>query len=161
DKNTKLTGCGSSFVKPLMDKWIEEYTRNGGEINYQALGSGAGVKQMIERKVDFGCTDAFMTKRQLEDAEKEGGKVIHSPLAMGGVVPAYNLPGVKQTVNFTGEVLAGIYLGHIKTWNDPKLRAINKGVDLPNMAVKPIHRADSSGTTSIFTSFLNSTDKEW
>jgi phosphate transport system substrate-binding protein len=161
DKDTKLSGCGSSFVKPLMDKWVEEYTRSGGEINYQALGSGAGVKQMTERKVDFGCTDAFMTRQQLEGAETEGGKVIHVPLAMGGVVPAYNLPGVKQDLNFTGEVLAGIYLGHIKTWNDPKIQAINKGVDLPNLAIKPIHRADSSGTTSIFTSFLYKTNKEW
>jgi phosphate transport system substrate-binding protein len=161
DKDTKLSGCGSSFVKPLMDKWVEEYTRNGGEINYQALGSGAGVKQMTERKVDFGCTDAFMTKQQLEAAQSEGGKVIHVPLAMGGVVPAYNLPGVTQDLNFTGEVLAGIYLGQIKMWNDPKIQALNKGVNLPNLAIKPIHRADSSGTTSIFTSFLHHTDKQW
>lgn len=161
DKDTKLSGCGSSFVKPLMDKWVEVYTQSGGEINYQALGSGAGVKQMTERKVDFGCTDAFMTRQQLETAAMEGGKVLHVPLAMGGVVPAYNLPGVTQDLNFTGEVLAGIYLGHIKTWNDPRIQALNRGVALPNLAIKPIHRADSSGTTSIFTNFLYKTNKEW
>jgi phosphate transport system substrate-binding protein len=162
ENRVNLSGAGSTFVKPLMDKWVAEYTKlRGGEINYQGLGSGAGVKQMTERKVDFGCTDAFMTRKQLEDAEKEGGAVIHVPLAMGGIVPAYHLPGVKADLNFTGEVLAEIYLGHIKTWNDPKIRELNPDAELPNLTVKPIHRADKSGSTAIFTEFLAKTHKEW
>jgi phosphate transport system substrate-binding protein len=161
EKKVKLSGSGSSFVKPVMDKWIAEFTREkGGEINYQPQGSGAGVKQMTEKAVDFGCTDAFMKAEQLEAAEKEGGDVLHIPLVMGGIVPAYNLD-VEKPLNFTGEVLADIFLGKIANWNDPRLQALNEGVKLPDKEIAVVTRGDSSGSTSIFTEFLSKSSPEW
>jgi phosphate transport system substrate-binding protein len=157
-----LSGSGSTFIKPIMDKWIAEYTKaNGGTINYQSQGSGAGVRQMIDKAVDFGCTDAFMKKPQMDEAAKNGGDVVHVPLAMGAIAVAYNLPGVDKQLNFTGEVLADIFLGNIKRWNDPKLAAINDGVTLPDKEIATIHRADSSGSTAIFTEFLSKHSEDW
>src|SRR5262245_56786022 len=112
-KKTNLRGAGSSFVKPVMDSWIAAYTKSkGGKINYQATGSGNGIKSMRDRSVDFGATDAFMSDPDLAKAKNatDGGEVIHVPLVMGGIVPAYNLEGVDKPLNFTGEVLAEIYL---------------------------------------------------
>lgn len=158
----RLSGSGSTFVKPIMDKWIDEYTKSrGGEINYQGQGSGAGVKQMIEQAVDFGCTDAFMKKEQLETAAKHGGEVVHIPLAMGAIAVAYNLPDVQEPINFTGEVLAEIFLGKIKKWNDPKLEKANKGIAFPDREIAVVHRSDSSGSTNIFTEYLCKVSPEW
>jgi phosphate transport system substrate-binding protein len=159
----KLSGSGSTFVKPVMDKWIDVYSKDKGglEINYQGQGSTAGIKQMTERAVNFGCTDAFLTDEQLAAAKKEGGEVVHVPLVMGGVVPAYHLPGVDKPLNFTGEVLADIFLGDIKNWNDPKIKALNEGVNLPDKAISVVHRAEGSGTTAIFTEFLSKSSPKW
>ncbi len=158
---SELTGAGSSFVDPLMGKWAEVYkTEKGIKINYQALGSGAGMKQMTEKAVDFGCTDAFMKKEQLEAA---GGadKVVHIPLVMGGVVPAYNLD-VEKPLRFSGEVLADIFLGKIKKWNDPALQALQEpNLTLPDQDITTVHRSDSSGTTDIFTDYLSKVSPEW
>jgi phosphate transport system substrate-binding protein len=157
DKDTKLTGAGSTFVEPIMKQWAADYTRDGGSINYQGLGSGAGKSLMVGRKVDFGCTDAVMTKKELSDA---AGPVLHIPLVMGGIVPVYNLPGVKEDLNFTPEVLADIYMGKITKWNDDQIKAVNKGVKLPDLTIAPIHRSDASGSTAIFTEFLSKAEGE-
>jgi phosphate ABC transporter phosphate-binding protein len=158
----QLSGSGSTFIKPIMDKWIAEYTKEkGGAINYQGQGSGAGVKQMTDKAVDFGCTDAFMKNDQLISADKLGGKVIHVPLAMGAIVVAYNLPKIDKSLNFTGEVLAEIFLGDIKKWNDDKLKELNPGVALPDQEIAVVRRADASGSTSIFTEFLMKHSETW
>jgi phosphate transport system substrate-binding protein len=159
----KLSGSGSTFVKPAMDKWIDVYSKDKGgvEINYQGQGSTAGIKQMTEKATNFGGTDAFMTDEQLAAAKKEGGEVVHIPLVMGGVVPAYNLPGIDKPLNFTGEVLAAIFLGDIKNWNDPKIKALNEGVNLPDKEISVVHRAEGSGTTAIFTEFLSKSSPKW
>lgn len=152
-----LRGAGSSFVKPIMDRWVEEYTKaKGGKVNYQAQGSSAGIKAMIDKSVDFGATDAYLTAGQLNEAHdaKGGGTVVHIPLVMGGIVPAYHLDGIKEPLKFTGEVLAEIYLGKIKTWNDDKIKAINPGVELPNKKIAVCYRSDGSGSTNIFTDYL-------
>jgi phosphate transport system substrate-binding protein len=158
----KLSGSGSTFIKPIMDKWIAEYTKaRGGSINYQGQGSGAGVNQMTDKATDFGCTDAFMKPQQIKKAADNGGEVVHVPLAMGAIAVAYNLPGVNQPLNFTGPVLADIFLGKITHWNDPQLKEINPGVALPNTAIATVRRADSSGSTAIFTEFLNKHSPDW
>ncbi len=159
----KLSGSGSTFVKPAMDKWIDVYSKDKGgvEINYQGQGSTAGIKQMTERAVNFGCTDAFLTDEQLAAARQEGGEVVHVPLVMGGVVPAYNLPGIDRPLNFTGEVLAAIFLGDITNWNDQKIQALNEGVKLPDLKISTVHRAEGSGTTAIFTEFLSKSSPKW
>jgi phosphate transport system substrate-binding protein len=160
----RLSGSGSTFIKPIMDKWTSEYTKTaGGDINYQGLGSGAGIKNMTDKAVDFGCTDAFMSEKQLENAKKGGGEIIHVPLAMGAIALAYNVPGVdkEKPLNFTGELLAEIYMGKVTKWNDPKIQELNAGVKLPDKAIAPVHRSDSSGSTSIFTEFLSKHSTDW
>ena len=117
----KISGEGSTFVKPIMDKWVQEYGKDHKdlEINYQGTGSGAGIKAMIDMFNEFGCTDAFMKKDDLDKAAAAGGEVVHIPLVLGAVVPAYNLPSVKEPLNFDGDVLAGIFMGKITKWKDP------------------------------------------
>jgi phosphate transport system substrate-binding protein len=161
---TNLRGAGSSFVKPVMDSWIAAYTKaKGGKINYQATGSGNGIKSMIDRAVDFGGTDAFLSDPDLDRAKnaERGGEVIHIPLVMGGIVPAYNLEGIEKPLNFTGEVLAEIYLKKITRWNDDKIAAINEGVKLPDKEIAVAGRSDSSGSTSIFTEYLSKVHPEF
>jgi phosphate transport system substrate-binding protein len=159
----KLTGSGSTFIEPMMQKWAEVYKEEKGvEVNYQGIGSGAGIKQMMSQAVDFGCTDAYMSEEDLAAAEKQGGPVVHIPLLMGGIVPAYNLKGIDKSVRFTGEVLADIFLGKIKKWNDPKLQELQEpGVQLPDQDIATVHRADASGSTAIFTDFLSQSSSEW
>jgi phosphate transport system substrate-binding protein len=161
-KVDRLSGAGSSFVEPMMKKWAGEYAKaKGVEIDYTSSGSGNGVTQMIEKRNDFGCTDAPMNDEQLDKARKEGGDVVHVPLVMGGVVPIYNLPDVEKPLKFTGPVLADIFLGKIKKWNDPALAQINEGVALPDMAISVAHRSDASGTSYIFTDYLSKVSPEW
>jgi len=159
---SRLNGAGSSFVNPIMTKWANVYHKEKGlEVNYQSTGSGNGVQQMIKKTVDFGCTDAPMNAGQKEEAAKAGGDVIHVPLVMGGVVPVYNLPGIAEPLKFTGQVLADIFLGNIKKWNDPALQQLNEGVQLPDRQIIVIYRSDPSGTTFNFVEFLSKTAKEW
>jgi phosphate transport system substrate-binding protein len=145
-----------------MDKWIDVYSKEKGvEINYQGLGSTAGIKQMTEQAVDFGCTDAFMTEEQLKTAGQHG-EVVHIPLVMGAIVPAYNLKGIDKPLHFTGDVLAGIFLGTIKKWNDPALQQIQpQGVKLPDLDIAVVHRTEGSGSTNMFTSYLHRVSKAW
>jgi phosphate transport system substrate-binding protein len=160
--NQTLSGSGSTFIKPIMDKWIDVYSKErGGTINYQSSGSTAGIKQMTDQAVDFGCTDAFMTEEQLTTARQRGGDVVHVPLVMGAIVPAYNLKGLDKPINFTGDVLARIFLGNIKKWNDPALEEINRGVKLPNLDIAVVHRTEGSGSTFIFTKYLHTVSPAW
>jgi phosphate transport system substrate-binding protein len=159
----RLNAGGASFIFPMMTKWTDEYKKQKGvEVNYTSTGSGAGIQQMIKRSYDFGCSDAPMNDEQIKKAKDEGGKVVHIPLALGAVVPTYNLPGVEKPVRFTGEVLAEIYLGKIKKWNDKKLQALQEdGVTLPSMGIAVVHRSDGSGTTYIFADYLAKVSPEW
>jgi phosphate transport system substrate-binding protein len=160
-KVNRLTGGGSSFVAPMMKKWSSEYAKAKGiEVDYTSSGSGNGVSQMIDKKNDFGCTDAPMNEEQLAKASAAGGEVIHVPLVMGGVVPIYNLD-LDQQLKFTGPILADIFLGKITRWNDPALAKLNEGVNLPNLPIAVVHRSDASGTSYIFTDYLSKISKEW
>jgi phosphate transport system substrate-binding protein len=157
-----LNGSGSSFVKPMMDKWARTYEKEKKtRVDYIAVGSGAGVRQLLEKVTDFACSDAALTDQQLEAAKKADGEVVHIPLVMGGVVPAYNLKDVDKPIRFTGRVLADIFLGKIKKWNDPDLMEINPGLDLPDLDITVVYRADASGSTAIFTDFLTKVSPDW
>jgi phosphate transport system substrate-binding protein len=161
NKVDRITGGGSSFVAPMMKKWASEYNKaRGVEIDYTSSGSGNGVSRMIDKKNDFGCTDAPMNEEQLNKARSAGGEVVHIPLVMGGVVPIYNLPDIEN-LKFTGPILADIFLGKITKWNDPALAKINEGVNLPDLAIAVAHRSDASGTSYIFTDYLSKVSTEW
>jgi phosphate transport system substrate-binding protein len=157
-----LTGGGSSFVRPMMDKWTKEYGKAKKiTLQYNSVGSGGGVKGMTDKTMDFGCTDAPLTDEQLKIAKEKNGDVIQVPLVAGAVVPIYNLPEVKEPLKFTGEVLGDIYLDKITMWNDAKIKELNPGVELPATKITSVHRSDPSGTTYIFTDFLAKTNKTW
>ncbi len=158
-----LNGAGASFPAPIYQKWFTEYSNahKGVQINYQSLGSGAGIRQVIAGTVDFGASDGPMTDEQLAQAQAAQGKVLHIPTVLGAVVPAYNIPGVKQEIKFTPEVLAGIFLGKINSWDDPSITAANPGVRFPKKEIIVVHRADGSGTTYIFTDYLSKVSPAW
>ncbi|WP_162136291.1 phosphate ABC transporter substrate-binding protein PstS [Zavarzinella formosa] len=157
-----LNAGGSTFVNPVLSRWTGVYEKSRGvRIDYQPVGSGKGVTGMTDRVFLFGCTDAPMTDGQLAAVGKSGGAVIHIPLVMGAVVPAYNLPGVDEQLMFTGPILADIYLGKITRWNDPAIVANNPGVKLPDMPIQVVRRSDSSGTTHIWTDYLAKVSAEW
>jgi len=157
-----LNGGGSTFLYPLMEKWGAVYRKEHHvKLNYLPSGSGAGVQQLLAMTLDFSCSDAPLTDEQLQRAREDGGDALHVPLALGGIVPAYNLEGVEKPLRFSGTVLAHIFLGEIKKWNDPALQEINPGVDLPDREITVIHRADGSGSTYIFTDFLSKVSKDW
>jgi len=157
---TSLTGSGSTFAYPLYSKWGLEYHRLHAdvEVNYQANGSGAGIQQFTNRITDFGATDGPMTDAQIAAVS---GNVIHLPTALGAVMPTYNIPGVTAQLKFTGEVLAGIYLGQITKWNDSRITALNPGVALPDQDIVVAHRSDGSGTTYIWSDYLSKMSPEW
>jgi phosphate transport system substrate-binding protein len=159
-----LTGAGATFPNPMYSKWFSEYHKMHGdvEINYQSMGSGAGIKQVTEGTVDFGATDGPMDDTQLAEFKtKRGCDVLHFPTVMGAVVPTYHVPGVTGELNFTGEALAGIYLGKITKWNDPAIAGVNPGVKLPASDIVVVHRAESSGTTFIWVDYLAKISPEW
>lgn len=159
---TRLNGGGSSFVDPMMQEWAGIYKKEKGtEINYQSVGSSTGISHMISKEYDFGGTDAPMTAEQLAKAKAEGGEVIHVPVVMGAVVPAYNLPDVGEGLKFSGPVLADIYLGKIKKWNDKALAELNPDAKLPDRDITVVHRADGSGTTYIWSDYLSKVSPEW
>jgi phosphate transport system substrate-binding protein len=151
---TRLSGAGATFPQPLYERWVGEYVKAHPDvrIEYGGGGSGAGIKGITEKTLDFAGSDAPMSKSELEKAGGEDN-IIQVPSCAGGVVPAYNLSGVNN-VYFTGEVLAEIYMGKITTWNDPKLVAINPGVNLPGIAITVAARADGSGTNFVWTNYL-------
>ncbi|MGB6384416.1 MAG: phosphate ABC transporter substrate-binding protein PstS [Terriglobales bacterium] len=155
-----LNGAGASFPNPIYSKWFSEYNKlhPDVQINYQSLGSGAGIRQVLNGTVDFGASDGPMTDEQLKEAKT---KILHIPTVLGAVVPAYNVPGISGEVKFTPEALAGIFLGKIQNWNDPALAQANPGVKFPNQAIIVVHRSDGSGTTYIFTDYLSKVSKDW
>jgi phosphate transport system substrate-binding protein len=156
---TLINGAGSTFDNPAFMMWKEAYAKQDKEvqINYQSVGSGAGIKQLTAQTVDFGASDAPMT----DDAMKAApGKILHIPVVAGAVVITYNVPGNPKLM-FDDATLAGIYLGTITKWNDPKIAALNSGVKLPSDDIIVVHRADGSGTTFIFTDYLTAVSKDW
>lgn len=155
-----LNGAGATFPNPIYQKWFTEYSsaHKGVQINYQSLGSGAGIRQLIAGTVDFGASDGPMTDEQLAQVHE---KVLHIPTVLGAVVPAYNIPGVKQELKFTPEILAGIFLGKINNWSDVNIAKVNPGVKFPNIPIVVVHRSDGSGTTYIFTDYLSKVSPEW
>jgi phosphate transport system substrate-binding protein len=158
----RLNGAGATFIYPMMSKWAAEYDKaKGVEVNYQSIGSGGGIQQMTAKTADFGSTDGPMNDEQLKKAKEVGGEVVHIPLAMGAVVPAYNLEGVDEPLTFTGEVLADIFLGKIKKWDAKAIRDLNPNAKLPNKDIGVVHRSDGSGTTYIWVDYLAKVSKEW
>ncbi len=158
----RLNAGGSTFVYPMMTKWADEYRKATTiEVNYQSIGSGGGIQQMTAKTFDFGCTDGPMNDEQLEKCRATGSEPLHIPLVLGAVVPTYNLDGVDQPLKFTGPVLADIYLGTIKKWNDRALRDLNPGVSLPDKEIVVIHRSDGSGTTYIWVDYLAKVSDQW
>jgi len=155
-----VNGAGATFPYPLYSKWFFEYSNNnpGVKFNYQSIGSGGGIKQIIAGTVDFGATDAPMTEEELG---KLSGPILHIPTAIGAVVIVYNLDGVDSGLKLTPDVLAGIFLGKITRWNDPQIAELNKTVTLPNADIVVAHRSDGSGTTDIFTNYLTTVNREW
>ena len=154
-----LIGAGSSFDYPLFSKMFSEYNKsNGLKVNYQSVGSGAGISQLTNKTVDFGASDAPMNGKQDSAVT---APVIHIPVTAGAVVLSYNLPEVKDTLQLSPEVLADIFLGKITKWNDPKIAAINKGAKLPATSIVIAHRSDGSGTSNIFTTYLSKVSQEW
>ena len=156
---TRLNGAGATFPYPIYSKWFSEYNKQHPDvqINYQSIGSGGGIRQVTAGTVDFGASDGPMTDDQLSQVK---GKLYHIPTVLGAVVPAYNVPGVKD-LKFSGDTLAKIFLGQITTWNDKAIAKDNPGTNLPNTAVVVIHRSDGSGTTYCFTDYLTKISQEW
>jgi phosphate transport system substrate-binding protein len=154
-----LNGAGSTFIYPLASKWFYEYDQKTGvQINYQSIGSGGGIQQLIAKTVDFGATDAPMSADLMA---KAGGTVYHLPATMGAVVVAYNVDGMESGLKLDSETLAGIFMGEISKWNDPAIAALNEGKNLPDQAITVVHRAEGSGTTNIFTDYLTKTNTKW
>ena len=155
---TQITGAGATFPAPVYAKWGEAAKAAiGVELNYQAIGSGGGQNQILNRTVDFGASDAPM-----DAAKLQSGNLLQFPMVMGAVVPIVNLPGIDSNkLKLTGGILADIYLGKITKWNDPKLVAQNAGLTLPNLAIAPVYRADGSGTSFVYTSYLSAVSPEW
>jgi phosphate transport system substrate-binding protein len=156
----KLNGAGATFPYPIYSKWFSEYSASHGgvQINYQSLGSGAGIRQVTSGTVDFGASDGPMTDEQLAASKV---KIQHVPTVLGAVVPIYNLQGVGGDLKFAPDVLADIYLGKISNWSDARLAKDNPGVKLPNTEIFVVHRSDGSGTSYIFTDYLSKVSSDW
>jgi len=158
-----INGAGATFPSPIYSKWFDEFHKsNGAQINYQPVGSGAGIRQVTDGTVDFGASDGPMNDDQIKAYRtKNGSGILHFPTVLGAAVPTYNIPGVSEALNFTPEALAGIFLGRISKWNDPAIAGANKGVNLPANDIVVIHRSDGSGTTYIWTDYLSKVSSDW
>jgi phosphate transport system substrate-binding protein len=155
----KLNGAGATFPYPIYSKWFSEYSASHGiQINYQPIGSGAGIRQVTAGTVDFGASDGPMSDEQLSSSKV---KIQHIPTVLGAVVPIYNLPGVGADLKFAPDVLADIYLGKITNWNDARIAKDNPGAKLPNSEIFITHRSEGSGTTYIFTDYLSKVSADW
>jgi phosphate transport system substrate-binding protein len=154
-----IIGAGSTFINPIMGRWISDFQshHSGVQINYQSIGSGGGIEQLKKGLIDFGASDAALDDEQL----KQMPPVIQIPESAGPVCITYNLPELKSPLKLSGETLAGIFLGKIKTWQDPAIRKDNAGVNMPKSAILVAHRSDGSGTTNIFTTYLAKVNPEW
>ena len=155
-----LNAAGATFPYPIYSKWFTDYNKLHPElqINYQSIGSGGGIRQLQAGTVDFGASDKPLDDKQIGDFKV---KVLHFPTVLGAVLPTYNVQGVTQEINFTGETLVNIFLGKITKWNDPALAAINKGVSLPDQDIVVVHRSDGSGTSFVWTDYLSKVSDEW
>ncbi|MCX7760043.1 MAG: phosphate ABC transporter substrate-binding protein PstS [Hydrogenothermaceae bacterium] len=153
-----ITGAGSTFVYPIISAWSYSYEKaTGNKVNYQSIGSGGGIRQIENRTVDFGASDAPLTPKDLSEK-----KLLQFPVVIGGVVPTYNLPDIGNTqLNFDGKALCDIYMGKIKKWNDPYLQQLNPGVQLPDRDITVVRRSDGSGTTWIWTNYLSKVCPDW
>jgi phosphate transport system substrate-binding protein len=162
--NLLINGAGATFPYPVYSKWFDEYHKAHGnaQINYQSVGSGAGIKQVTEGTVDFGASDGPMNDEQMKAyQDKHGSAIMHFPTVLGAAVPTYNVPGVSESLKFTPEALAGIFLGRVTKWNDPLIADANKGVSLPAKDIVVVHRSDGSGTTYIWTDYLSKVSEDW
>jgi len=155
-----LVGAGSTFVNPLFQKWLSEYGKLNPKvsIDYQSIGSGAGIKQILAQTVDFGASDTAMKD---EDLKAAPGPIVHIPVVLGAVVITYNLPAMAQPLHFSPDVIADIFLGKIKKWDDARIKANNPGVKLPSGEITVVHRSDGSGTSGVFTDYLSKVSAEW
>jgi phosphate transport system substrate-binding protein len=155
-----LNGAGATFPNPIYQRWFTEYSsaHPGVQINYQSLGSGAGIRQLIAGTIDFGASDSPMTNEQLSECPF---KILHIPTVLGAVVPSYNVPGIKQELRFTSKLLAGIFMGKIDNWNDPAIADVNPGVKFPDLPILVVHRSDASGSTYVLTDYLSKVSPEW
>ncbi len=159
-----INGAGATFPYPMYSKWFNEYNKlhPDVQINYQSLGSGAGIQQVSEGTVDFGASDGPMNDEQIKAFQtKRGTGILHFPTVLGADVPTYNVPGITAELNFTPEALAGIFLGKITKWNDPELAKANPNVKLPNNDIVLVHRSDGSGTTYVWVDYLSKVSPEW
>jgi phosphate transport system substrate-binding protein len=154
-----ISGAGSTFAAPVYEQWASE--QSGLTVNYQAVGSGAGLTAIENKVVDFGASDPPLKSEEEEAIAKNGSPAVQIPMFLGAITVSYNLPGVKSGLKLDGKTLGDIFIGKIKTWNDPEIKSLNPGVNLPSTAITVIHRSDSSGTTSGFTSFLSEEDPEF
>ncbi len=156
--DNELLAAGATFPQPLYSKIFDVYNQQYGvKVNYQGIGSGGGINQLVKKTVDFGGTDAFMTEKEQKDA---GAPVLHIPTCLGAVVLIYNLPGSPK-LKFSPDIIADIFMGKLTKWNDPRIVALNKGIKLPDMSISVVHRADGSGTTYIFSEYLCKVNKPW
>jgi phosphate transport system substrate-binding protein len=155
-----LTGAGATFPNPIYSRWFSEYAQQhpGIHINYQSVGSGAGIRQVSTKIVDFGAADVPMTDQQIAESQV---KLFHIPTVLGAVVPVYNVPGVGTDLKFSPDVIADIYLGNIKNWNDARIKKDNPGVNLPDHSILPVYRSEGSGTNFIFTDYLSKVSPEF
>lgn len=155
-----INGAGATFPAPLYTKWFQDYNKSHPkvEINYQSIGSGGGIKQLSAKTVDFGASDAPMTEAEIK---KAGESILHIPTVLGAVVMTYNLKGVSQVLKLDGDAISDIFRGKIVKWNDPKIAALNKGVELPDQFIVVVYRSDSSGTTAILTEYLAKVNEAW
>src|SRR3982750_1832590 len=155
-----LTGAGATFPFPIYSKWFADYAaKTNVKINYQAIGSGGGIRQRSEQTVDFGATDAPMSDAEL--AKAKGGPVLHLPTVLGAVVVTYNVPELKKPLRLDGATLGDIFLGKITKWNDARIAALNAGAKLPATDILVVHRSDGSGTSYVFTDYLASVSPAW
>jgi phosphate transport system substrate-binding protein len=160
DASATISGAGSTFAAPVYEQWGASGSPSGVTVNYQAVGSGAGVTALEGKTVDFGASDPPLKAPEIAALTKVG-EPVQIPMFLGAITVSYNLPGVKAGLKLDGKTIADIYLGKVKSWDDPEIKALNPGVTLPSTAITVIHRSDSSGTSAGFTGFLAATDPEW
>ncbi len=159
-ERVQLQGAGATFPYPLYSKWFDEFqkSRTEVEVNYQSIGSGGGIRQLLARTVDFGASDAPMKDSELA---KSSVPILHVPTVLGAVVLAYHLPGLPAPLRLTPEVIAALFMGQIEKWTDPRISALNPGIALPDLHVIPVYRSDGSGTTAVFTDYLTKRSAEF
>jgi phosphate transport system substrate-binding protein len=157
----QINAAGATFPAAIYTKWFDEFKKlhSDVQVNYQAIGSGGGIRQLTEGTVDFGASDMPMTDEQISKITKY--HVLHFPTVMGGIVLTYNIEGVSSELKFTGDILAGIFSGKIKRWDDAKIASVNPGVKFPKEEITVVHRSDGSGTTFVFTDYLKSASSDW